>query len=308
MQSSLILFLATAAGTVLAQQPGYAQCGGINWTGGTTCVSGWVCQDYNPYYSQCIEAESAALSASACSDKIVSTSSIELPHESTPAATAVPTSSTSQDTSEALTQTSTSASIAVSTTSSISHTSAVDTTVASSASSISSVATSATSTSKTVAYAGVNIAGFDFGCSTDGTCTSGGADPPGQAGINQMKHFVSDDGLNAFRLPMGWQYLVNNNLGGTLDATNFANYDGLVQGCLDAGAAFCLIDIHNYARWNGGIIGQGGPTNSEFTSLWSQLATKYKSQSKVVFGIMNEPVSTLLSLTTYTLLTCISTT
>ena len=43
------------------------------------------------------------------------------------------------------------------------------------------------------------------------------------------------------------------------------------------------------ARWNGGIIGQGGPTNAQFASLWSQIATKYKDQSKVAFGLMNEP-------------------
>lgn len=53
----------------------------------------------------------------------------------------------------------------------------------------------------------------------------------------------------------------------------------------------CIIDIHNYARWNGDIIGQGGPTNAQFASLWSQIATKYASNSKVAFGIMNEPVS-----------------
>jgi len=106
-----------------------------------------------------------------------------------------------------------------------------------------------------------------------------------------MKHFVTDDGLNAFRLPVGWQYLVNNKLGGTLDAGNLAKYDNLVQGCLSSGAAMCIIDIHNYARWNGQIIGQGGPTNTQFASLWSQLATKYASNSKVAFGIMNEPVS-----------------
>lgn len=23
----------------------------------------------------------------------------------------------------------------------------------------------------------------------------------------------------------------------------------------------CVIDVHNYARWNGQVIGQGGPTN-----------------------------------------------
>jgi endoglucanase len=42
------------------------------------------------------------------------------------------------------------------------------------------------------------------------------------------------------------------------------------------------------ARWNGQIIGQGGPQNDQFTSLWTQLATKYANQTKVIFGVMNE--------------------
>lgn len=57
-----------------------------------------------------------------------------------------------------------------------------------------------------------------------------------------MQHFANDDGMNTFRLPVGWQYLVNDELGGTLDADNLANYDELVQGCLATGA-FCVIDV-----------------------------------------------------------------
>ncbi|KAK5635565.1 hypothetical protein RRF57_011277 [Xylaria bambusicola] len=30
-------------GAVIAQQQGWGQCGGINWSGGTTCVSGYIC-------------------------------------------------------------------------------------------------------------------------------------------------------------------------------------------------------------------------------------------------------------------------
>ncbi len=110
----------------------------------------------------------------------------------------------------------------------------------------------------------------------------------GQDGAGQMKHFVDDDGLNVFRLPVGWQYLVNNQAGGTLDATNFKKYDDLVKACLVTGA-YCIIDIHNYARWNGEIIGQGGPKDEDFANLWSQLATKYAQEEKVVMGLMNEP-------------------
>lgn len=94
-----------------------------------------------------------------------------------------------------------------------------------------------------------------------------------------MQHFVRDDNLNIFRLPVGWQYLVNNQLGGTLNSANLANYDQLVQGCLATGA-HCIIDIHNYARWNGQVIGQGGPTN-ECDSPISLSPVFQKSQLKV---------------------------
>lgn len=110
----------------------------------------------------------------------------------------------------------------------------------------------------------------------------------------QMQHFAKDDGMNMFRLPVGWQYLVNNNLGGNLDSNNLGRYDQLVQACLKTGA-YCVIDIHNYARWNGQIIGQGGPTNDQFVSVWSQLAAKYGSQEKMAFGVMNEVCSLTFS-------------
>jgi endoglucanase len=163
-------------------------------------------------------------------------------------------------------------------------------TVAPAASSISPAAPQA---SGKVRFAGMNIAGFDFGCGIDGTCnTASTFDVASKgSGLQQMQHFVKDDGLNAFRLPVAWQFLVNNQLGGPLDPTNMAAYDKLVQGCVNAGAAMCIIDVHNYARYNGMIIGQtpGGPTNEQYASLMTQLATKYKSQPQVAFDIMNEP-------------------
>nr|P0CT87.1 RecName: Full=4-O-methyl-glucuronoyl methylesterase 1; AltName: Full=Glucuronoyl esterase 1; Short=GE1; Flags: Precursor [Phanerochaete chrysosporium RP-78] len=39
---------------VNAQAQEWGQCGGIGWTGATTCVSGTVCTVLNPYYSQCL--------------------------------------------------------------------------------------------------------------------------------------------------------------------------------------------------------------------------------------------------------------
>ena len=74
-----------------------------------------------------------------------------------------------------------------------------------------------------------------------------------------------------------------------LNSNNLGQYDRLVQGCLSSGAALCILDLHNYARWQGKIVGQGGPTNAQLADVWKQLATKYGSNSKIAFGVMNEP-------------------
>ncbi|KAJ3884732.1 glycoside hydrolase superfamily, partial [Lentinula edodes] len=130
----------------------------------------------------------------------------------------------------------------------------------------------------TLTFTSVNIAGFDFGCGSDGTCNPTGTWPPltqyyGMDGAGQMQHYTSTDGYNVFRLPVGWQFLTNGVLGGDLDADNLAEYDALVQMCLATGAS-CIIDIHNYARWNGLIIGQGGPTNDQFAAVWTSIMDK----------------------------------
>ncbi|KAI0802367.1 endoglucanase 2 [Xylaria sp. FL0064] len=139
-----------------------------------------------------------------------------------------------------------------------------------------------------VQFLGVAIAGGDFGCQIDGTCPPESAQLPLSNGPSQMSHFVKDDGINLLRIPTSWQFLVNGQLGSDLDASNLAKYDQLVQSCLDTGA-YCMIDVHNFARWNGQIIGQGGPTDEQFASFWGQLAGKYATNDRIIFELMNEP-------------------
>ncbi|KAB8292365.1 hypothetical protein EYC80_008102 [Monilinia laxa] len=58
--SSTVASTGFASGTGGAAYPSsttvaaYYQCGGINWTGPTTCVEGTHCQYQNPFYYQCI--------------------------------------------------------------------------------------------------------------------------------------------------------------------------------------------------------------------------------------------------------------
>ncbi|KAH9945064.1 endo-1,4-B-xylanase A [Epithele typhae] len=44
----------------LGQSAEWGQCGGIGWTGPTTCVSGTVCTVLNPYFSQCLPGSSSS--------------------------------------------------------------------------------------------------------------------------------------------------------------------------------------------------------------------------------------------------------
>ncbi|KAF8161682.1 endoglucanase [Crassisporium funariophilum] len=208
---SYTLVALLAASCVFAQSPLYGQCGGISWTGATTCVSGAACVKTNDYYSQCLPGSAAP--------SPTTTSSTTTP---TPPAGGLPF------------------------------------------------------------LGGVNTAGYDFTVYTNGSFSGKGTDPP----VSQFTHFASQ-GVNIFRIP--WQ-LMTPTLGGTLDATFFARYDKTVQAALNSGSSpYVILDLHNYARWNNAIIAQGGPTNAQYANLWSQIATKYKGNAKIIFGIMNEP-------------------
>ena len=54
--------LLSLAGLTLGQQTAWGQCGGINWTGQTSCTSGYSCSSANPWYYQCVPKTSAATS------------------------------------------------------------------------------------------------------------------------------------------------------------------------------------------------------------------------------------------------------
>ncbi|KAF8180388.1 glycoside hydrolase family 5 protein, cellulose binding module 1 [Pholiota molesta] len=144
-----------------------------------------------------------------------------------------------------------------------------------------------------LSHVGINISGFDFGCDSTGRCLAPLLEYYGADGAGQMTHFVNDDGFNTFRLPVGWQFLTGNAETGTLNETAFDEYNDLVnvRRCfrMPATGASCIIDIHNYARFNNEIIGQGGPSNDIFASLWGNIAAKFASNSKIIFGVMNEP-------------------
>ncbi|KAF2195694.1 glycoside hydrolase family 6 protein [Zopfia rhizophila CBS 207.26] len=58
MKTRALLAVAAASATAQAQVALYGQCGGIDYTGSTTCASGAYCSKINDYYSQCLPTSS----------------------------------------------------------------------------------------------------------------------------------------------------------------------------------------------------------------------------------------------------------
>lgn len=50
-----------------------------------------------------------------------------------------------------------------------------------------------------------------------------------------------------------------------------------------------MLDPHNFARYNNVVIGTGNVPASSFADFWTRLANEFKSNDKIIFGIMNEP-------------------
>ena len=130
---------------------------------------------------------------------------------------------------------------------------------------------------------GVSLAGADFGEQA----------LPGVYGthyiyptVNSVAYF-RNKGMTMVRLPFRWERL-QPALMQAFDSTELARLTAFVDGAT-AGGTSVLIDPHNYARWFGNLIGSAAVPNAAFADFWSRLATQFKGNPKVIFGLMNEP-------------------
>jgi endoglucanase len=130
---------------------------------------------------------------------------------------------------------------------------------------------------------GVNIAGAEFN----------GKTLPGVAGKDYfypkpvtLDHFASE-GMNVIRVPFRWER-IQPSLNGELDA---AEYRRLADTMHEATAKklFVILDVHNYAAYRGAPIGSPDVPVSAFANLWKRLAGKFRKETQVGFGLMNEP-------------------
>lgn len=99
--------------------------------------------------------------------------------------------------------------------------------------------------------------------------------------------YYQSKGMSIIRLPFRWERL-QRTLNQPFDSTEFARLDQFVTQTT-AKNMYVLLDPHNYARYHGNLIGSSQVPNSAFADFWSRLADIYKGNSRVIFGLMNEP-------------------
>ncbi|CAE6457739.1 unnamed protein product [Rhizoctonia solani] len=159
-----------------------------------------------------------------------------------------------------------------------------------------------------ILYAGVNESGGEFGVwSNDATPGTG---LPGRFGVDYafinkstVDIFVKNDKINTFRVAFLLERMcpLSYGLGAKFNETYFGHFKEAIDYITIAKGAYAILDPHNYMRYNnpsqqpmtGSIIGDSSDikaaTTAQFQAFWNQLAGRFKTNEKVIFGIMNEP-------------------
>ena len=138
-------------------------------------------------------------------------------------------------------------------------------------------------TTAAVWLTGVDLAGAEFGAGAlPGTYGTDYIYP----NAGEIDYFMGK-GLGIFRVAFLWERL-QPSLGGALDSTELARLDTLVNDATGKHAAV-LLDPHNYARYQGNVIGTAQLSDAHFADFWRRLATHYAGNPRVLLGLMNEP-------------------
>ncbi len=138
-----------------------------------------------------------------------------------------------------------------------------------------------------IPLAGVNMAGAEFGYQK----------LPGKFGTDyfypEKRHFAyyRDKNIRLIRFPFRWER-VQHSLGARLDHQEIRR----LKKALDLAAMHeqrVIVDMHNYARYHGELIGTPAVPYEAFADVWRKLASELKGHPALYgYDIMNEPHST----------------
>ncbi|MDB0529217.1 glycoside hydrolase family 5 protein [Ralstonia solanacearum] len=101
--------------------------------------------------------------------------------------------------------------------------------------------------------------------------------------------YYKNKGMNIVRLPFLWERL-QPTLNQPFDATELSRLISFVRAVTVSGQTV-LLDPHNYARYRGNVIGSAAVPETAYADFWRRLATQFKGNARVIFGLMNEPHS-----------------
>lgn len=138
---------------------------------------------------------------------------------------------------------------------------------------------------KPLAYTGVNLAGGEFGDRKPGVPAIYGRAyiyPSAQ----EMDYFAGK-GVNVIRLPFRWGDL-QPTLNQPLDAVVLGRIKEMVRAATSR-KLVVILDPHDYARRDGKVISGPDVPNAAFADFWAKTAVQFKDNSRVWFGLMNEP-------------------
>jgi endoglucanase len=162
--------------------------------------------------------------------------------------------------------------------------------------------------SATIYYAGVAESGGEFGVYSSTATVGTGL--PGRFGVDYqfineaaIDVYVDQNKINLFRVAFLLERMcpLVTGLGSTFNETYYQEFADAVNYITVTKGAYCILDPHNYMRYNnpsqqpttGSIIGDTtdlkAATTAQFATFWATLAGRFKSNEKVIFGLMNEP-------------------
>ncbi|MGR5176227.1 glycoside hydrolase family 5 protein [Vibrio mediterranei] len=132
-------------------------------------------------------------------------------------------------------------------------------------------------------YFGVNLSGGEFNTKA----------LPGKFNLDYTFPSTSDvdyfssKGMTIFRLPFRWERL-QQEMYAELDPLQLERIDQLVDHIANLDA-LVILNPHNFSRYYGDVIGTSEVPVEAFKDFWTKLANHYKNNSRVIFGLMNEP-------------------
>ncbi len=140
-----------------------------------------------------------------------------------------------------------------------------------------------TKTNAQVQFAGVNLAGAEFGEGNLPGTFNQHYTYPTRAEVD----YFTGKGMNIFRLPFRWERL-QPVAGGTLNTIELSRIQSFVSYAASK-KAYVLLDPHNYARYYDKVIGSEELPVNIFGDFWMKVAQQFKDNPNVIFGLMNEP-------------------